>query len=151
MRAPPPTVVLYAEDDPDDQLLATMAYRDSGATGPLVFVRDGSEALEYLRRTGRHAGRDSTARPAIVLLDLNMPTMGGLETLEIMRADPKLSRVPVVILTTSGAVEDIDRCYEAGANSYVVKPSAFASLVRIFDRINGFWFQVSSLPREVPG
>lgn len=150
MKAAAPTVVLYAEDDPDDQLLATMAHRDSGAPGALVFVQDGSEALEYLRSTGRHADRTGGERVALLLLDLNMPTMGGLETLEIIRADPRLSRVPVVILTTSGAIEDIDRCYDAGANSYVVKPSAFASMVEIFDRINGFWFEVSSLPREGP-
>jgi CheY-like chemotaxis protein len=148
MRRRGPTAVLYAEDDPDDRLLAQMAHRDSGATSPLVFVDDGTEALEYLRGTGRHAGRVGP-RPGILLLDLNMPAMGGLETLAVIRADPDLRRIPVVILTTSGAVEDIDRSYDAGANSYVVKPSAFASLVQLFDGIYGFWFQVSSLPREV--
>ena len=149
MKRPQPSVVLYAEDDPDDRLLAEMAHRNSGATTPLVFVADGSEALEYLRGTGRHADRAGEPRPSIVLLDLNMPAMGGLETLGIIRADPLLRRMPVVILTTSGAVEDIDRSYDAGANSYVVKPSAFASLVQLFDGLYAFWFKVSSLPREV--
>ena len=149
MKRPLPSGVLYAEDDPDDRLLAEMAHRNSGATSPLVFVADGSEALEYLRGTGRHADRAGEPRPSILLLDLNMPAMGGLETLGIIRADPLLHRMPVVILTTSGAVEDIDRSYDAGANSYVVKPSAFASLVQFFEGLYGFWFNVSSLPREV--
>jgi two-component system response regulator len=145
-----PPVVLYAEDDPDDRLLAEIAHRDSGASGPLTFVADGAEALEFLRGTGRHAGREGQPRPALLLLDLNMPAMGGLETLAIIRADPVLRRTPVVILTTSAAVEDIDRSYDLGANSYVVKPSAFGSLVQLFDRLYAFWFEVSSLPREVP-
>lgn len=144
------TVVLYAEDDPDDQLLASMAHRVSGAPGPLVIVGDGAEAIDYLRGTGRQVDRAAAAHPALLLLDLNMPTMGGLETLAIIRADPRLRRLPVVMLTTSGAVEDIDRCFDAGANAYVVKPSAYARLVEVFNQIHAFWFQASSLPREVP-
>jgi CheY-like chemotaxis protein len=137
--------VLYAEDDPDDRLLAEMAHRHSGAGGRLVFVNDGVEALEYLRGAGRHADRQGKPRPSILLLDLNMPPLGGLETLAVIRADPLLQRLPVVILTTSGAVEDIDRSFAGGANSYVVKPSAFSSLVQLFDRLGGR-AQVSSGP-----
>ncbi len=149
MKHHEPGAVLYAEDDPDDRLLAELAHRDSGATSPLIFVSDGAEALEYLRGTERHQARAGTDRPAMLLLDLNMPGMGGLETLAAIRADPLLRRMPVVILTTSSAIEDIDRSYDAGANSYIVKSSAFASLVQLFDGLHRFWFQVSSLPREV--
>jgi len=140
--------VLYAEDDPDDRLLAEMAYRESGAANPIAFVADGEEALDYLRGTGRHAERADAPPPGIVLLDLNMPGMDGRETLRIIRADPALRRIPVVILTTSAAREDIIASYDAGANSYIVKPSAFSNLVQLFERLFGYWFDICSLPQE---
>jgi CheY-like chemotaxis protein len=149
MIAPTVPSVLYAEDDPDDRLLAEMAYRDSGAVSPLVFVGDGQEALEYLRHTGRHVDRGSLPRPGVVILDLNMPGTDGRETLRIIRADPFLRRIPVVILTTSAAEDDIASSYEAGANAYIVKPSAFGGLVHIFRSLSTFWFDVSSLAKEV--
>jgi CheY-like chemotaxis protein len=148
MTNPGPLTVLYAEDDPDDRLLAAMAHRDSGALNPLVFVADGEEALEYLRRCGRHADRVDTAQPGIVLLDLNMPGIDGRETLRVIRADPGLRRIPVVILTTSAAADDIALSYDAGANSYMVKPSAFGSLVDLFRLLCAYWFEVSSLAQE---
>lgn len=138
---------LYAEDDSDDRLLAAMAHRESGATNPLTFVGDGEEALEYLRVVGRHAGR-SLGRPGIVLLDLNMPGIDGRETLRIIRADPSLRSIPVVILTTSAAQADINTSYEAGANAYIVKPAGFRDLVRIFQSLSSFWFDISSLAKE---
>ena len=137
--------MLYAEDDPDDRLLATMAHRESGARNPLIFVADGAETLEYLRRTGRHADRSPRDTPGIVLLDLNMPGIDGRDTLRLIRADPLLHAIPVVILTTSGSPEDILASYAAGANSYLVKPSAFGSLVRMFDRLGGYWFETNTL------
>jgi two-component system response regulator len=149
MNAPAALSVLYAEDDPDDRLLAEMAHRDSGSVNPLVFVRDGEEAIEYLRHTGRHVGRGSLPRPGVVILDLNMPGIGGHETLGIIRADPFLRRIPVVILTTSAAEGDIVASYDAGANAYIVKPSAFGALVLIFSSLSTFWFDVSSLAKEV--
>jgi CheY-like chemotaxis protein len=140
--------VLYAEDDPDDRLLAEMAYRECGAVNPIAFVADGEEALDYLRGTGRHADRADAPPPGIVLLDLNMPGMDGRETLRIIRADPALRRIPVVILTTSAAREDITASYDAGATSYIVKPSAFSSLVQLFERLFAYWFEICSLPQE---
>lgn len=149
MTSSPPLTVLCAEDDPDDRLLATMAHRDSGVANPLVFVDDGIEVLEYLRASGRHADRADATRPGIVLLDLNMPGMDGFETLWAIRADPVLRRIPVVVLTTSNATEDIAASYGAGANSYIVKPSSFAGLVDVFTRLGGYWFGVCSLAGEV--
>jgi CheY-like chemotaxis protein len=149
MSNPAPLSVLYAEDDPDDRLLASMAHRDGGSVNPLVFVGDGEEALEYLRRTGRHADRPASLQPGIIVLDLNMPGIDGRETLRIIRADPHLRRIPVVILTTSSAADDIATSYDAGANSYIVKPSAFASLVHLFERMCGYWFEIGSLSAEV--
>jgi CheY-like chemotaxis protein len=141
--------ILYAEDDPDDRLLAEMAHRDSGAANPLVFVADGREALEFLRASGRHADRAGSRQPGIVLLDLNMPGIDGRETLRIIRADPVFHRIPVVILTTSTAQEDIATSYDAGANSYIVKPTGFSSLVHLFDRLCGYWFEIGSIAQEI--
>ena len=148
MNSPLARSILYAEDDSDDRLLAEMAHRDSGAVNPLVFVGDGGEALEYLRGTGRHADRAGAPQPGIILLDLNMPGMDGFETLQTLRADPFLRRIPVVILTTSAAVEDIAAGYDAGANSYIVKSSAFASLVALFELLCRYWFGTVSLGLE---
>jgi CheY-like chemotaxis protein len=148
VNTPTSLAVLYAEDDPDDRLLAEMAHRESGAAIPLVFVADGEEALEYLRRSGRHSNRTDGLQPGIVLLDLNMPRLDGGETVRIIKADPVLRHIPVVILTTSGAELDIARSYEAGANSYIVKPSGFGSLVHVFECLCDYWFGVSSIARE---
>jgi CheY-like chemotaxis protein len=143
-----PAAVVYAEDDPDDRLLAEMAHRDSRVVNPLVFVNDGEEALEYLRRTGRYADRPASLHAGIVLLDLNMPGIDGRETLRIIKTDPMLRTIPVVILTTSSAREDILASYQAGANSYIVKPSAFSGLVQLFDGLCTYWFEISSLAPE---
>jgi CheY-like chemotaxis protein len=144
---PAPLAILYAEDDPDDRLLAEIAHRESGVVNPLVFVTGGEEALEYLRHSGRHADRADAAQPGIVLLDLNMPGIGGRETLNLIKADRVLRRTPVVILTTSSAQVDIAASYDAGANSYIVKPSAFGSLVHLFDGLCTYWFDLNALAR----
>ncbi|MEO8229669.1 MAG: response regulator [Chloroflexota bacterium] len=149
MSNPAAPAILYAEDDPDDRLLAEMAHRESGAVNPFVLVADGEEALEYLRRTGRHADRTGAPQPGVILLDLNMPGIDGRETLRIIKADPFLRRIPVVILTTSTAEADIAASYDAGANSYLVKPSDFGSLVQLFDHLSRYWFEIGSLAKEV--
>jgi CheY-like chemotaxis protein len=143
-----PLAVLYAEDDPDDRLLAQIAHRESGVVNPLVFVADGEEALDYLRRSGQYADRPDTPEPGIVLLDLNMPGIGGRETLDLIKADRALRRTPVVILTTSSAQIDIAAAYDAGANSYIVKPSSFGSLVRLFEGLSAYWFDLNALSRD---
>jgi CheY-like chemotaxis protein len=148
MRRTAAAGILCVEDDPDDRLLVEMAHRDSGVVNPLTFVADGDEALEYLRRVGRYANRDDKEQPGIILLDLNMPGTDGRETLVIVKADPLLRRIPVVILTTSSARRDIAESYDRGANSYIVKPAAFAGLVRLFERLCDYWFEMGSLPPE---
>ena len=149
MNNPAGPAILYAEDDPDDRLLAKLAHHDSGAVNPLVFVQDGDEAMEYLRREGRHRDRGDEPQPGIVVLDLNMPGTDGWEALRMIRADPHLRRIPVVILTTSGTQGDIASSYDAGANSYIVKPSSFPSLVHLFESLCDYWFQINSLSKEV--
>ena len=149
MHEPAAPAILYAEDDPDDRLLAEMAHRDSGVANPLVFVGDGGEALEYLRCTGRHADRAGSPQPGIVLLDLNMPGMGGLETLRTMKTDSLLRRIPVLMLTTSASAEDVAACYDAGANSYSRKPTASAGFAAFFELLCRYWFGTVSLGIEV--
>lgn len=147
MINPASLAILYAEDDPDDRMLAEIAHRESGVVNPLVFVADGEEALDYLRRSGRYSDRTDSPQTGIVLLDLNMPGIGGRETLNQIKADRALRRTPVVILTTSSAQVDITASYDAGANSYIVKPSAFGSLVHLFDGLSSYWFDLNSLAR----
>ncbi len=148
MRSAAAAGILCVEDDPDDRLLVEMAHRESGVVNPLAFVADGDEALEYLRRSGRHASRADENQPGIILLDLNMPGTDGRETLVIVKADPALRRIPVIVLTTSSAPRDIAASYDNGANSYIVKPTAFAGLVRLFERLCDYWFESGSLPPE---
>jgi CheY-like chemotaxis protein len=142
--------LLYAEDDPDDRLLAKMAYRESGAPGQLVFVGDGEEALEFLRGTGRHAGRLDQTEPSVVILDLNMPGIDGREALRMIRADPQLRHIPVVILTTSAADGDIGASSRAGADGYIVKPRDFAGLVHIFTTLAMYSSKFISHAKDVP-
>jgi CheY-like chemotaxis protein len=149
MSVPAGQAILYAEDDPDDRLLAELAHRDSGAVNPLNFVRDGDEVLEYLRHTGRHQDVATAPQPGIILLDLNMPGTDGREALRMIRADPGMRRIPVVILTTSRAQGDIAASYDAGANSYIVKPSSFANLVHLFESVCDYWFQINSIAKEI--
>lgn len=149
MNDPAAPAILYAEDDPDDRLLAQMAHRDSGVSNPLVFVGDGKEALEYLRRTGRHTDRAGATQPGIVLLDLNMPRMGGLETLRTMKRDSLLRRIPVLVFSTSASARDIAACYDAGANSYSIKPVDSARFAAFFELLCRYWFGTVSLGLEV--
>ena len=148
MNGPAPRTILYAEDDADDRLLAEMAHRQSGVFNPMVFVRDGGEALEYLRGAGRHADRAGARQPGIVLLDLNMPGMGGLATLRTMKADSLLRRIPVLMLTTSASAGDIAACYDAGANAYTIKPTASAGFAAYFEVLCRYWFGAVALGLE---
>ena len=149
MSNPTAAAILYAEDDPDDRLLAEMAHRESGAVNPLVFVADGEEALEYLRRSGRHADRAGAvpaghhpARPehARDRRPGNPPDHQGR---------PRPAAHPGGDPDHVRRKGDIATSYDAGANSYIVKPSAFASLVQLFDRLCGYWFEIGSLAQEV--
>ena len=149
MNGPATRTILYVEDDPDDRLLAKMAHRESGVANPLMFVGDGGEALEYLRGKGRHADRAGGSQAGIVMLDLNMPGMGGLETLRTIKTDPLLRRIPVLVLTTSASTVDIAACYAAGANSYTIKPTASAGFVAFFQVLCRYWFGAVALGLEV--
>jgi CheY-like chemotaxis protein len=141
-----PIVILMAEDDADDRLLVKEALEESRVLNELRFVGDGEELLEYLRREGRYAGEGQAPRPGLVLLDLNMPRKDGREALREIKADPELRRIPVVVMTTSKAEEDIFRSYDSGASSYITKPVTFDRLVDLMKTMGQYWIEFVELP-----
>ena len=143
--------ILMADDDPDDRLLAEEAFEEARLVNTLYFVEDGEELMDYLYQRGTHSSAVTSPRPGLILLDLNMPKKDGREALREIKADPHLRRIPVVILTTSKAEEDILRTYDLGANSFIVKPVTFESLVDVIKDLTRYWFNIVELPSEKPG
>lgn len=143
---PKPIVILMAEDDADDRLLVREAFDESRLLNELRFVEDGEELMEYLRRQGRYASPDSSPRPGLILLDLNMPRMDGREALRAIKEDDDLRRIPIVVMTTSKAEEDIFRSYESGASSYITKPVTFERLVELMKALGQYWIEFVELP-----
>jgi len=142
-------VILLVEDNPDDAALTLRAFRKSNVLDQVVLARDGVEALDYLFATGSHAGRDPRAIPQLMLLDLKLPRMDGLEVLRRMRADERTRLVPVVILTSSREQQDMIDGYGLGANSYVQKPVDFARFVQAVEQIKLYWLMLNELPEMV--
>jgi CheY-like chemotaxis protein len=140
--------ILLADDDPDDRQLTRDAFAENRLVNMLHTVEDGEELMEYLRRQGRYADQKSTPLPGLILLDLNMPRKDGREALKEIKADPELRRIPIVVLTTSKAEEDILRTYDLGVNSYVTKPVTFKSLVELIKVLGRYWFEVVELPPD---
>jgi two-component system response regulator len=132
-------VILLVEDNPDDAELTLRAFRKSKILNEIVVVTDGVEALDYLFGTGAHAGRDAKAKPEVVLLDLKLPKIGGLEVLRRMRAEEQTRRIPVVVLTSSNEERDILSSYDLGANSFVRKPVDFAQIVDAAQQLGLYW------------
>jgi CheY-like chemotaxis protein len=150
MRRARATTILMADDDADDRDLTRDAIRQNQLNGELRFVEDGEELLEYLNRRGRYADPATSPRPGLILLDLNMPRMDGHEVLRALRADPALRRIPVIVLTTSSAEEDVLRSYELGANCFITKPGTFDRLVEVVRILDQHWLQTASLPHASP-
>ena len=141
-----PAVILLAEDDRGDQELTRRALEASKVRNDLRIVEDGEEALAYLFRRGKYKDPASSPRPDLVLLDLNLPRVDGREVLERVRADSKLRRLAVVVLTTSRQEEDILRSYELGCNSFITKPGAMEPFIRTIQDLEEYWFQTVILP-----
>jgi CheY-like chemotaxis protein len=135
--------ILCADDDEDDRLLTREALREGRLRNEVVFVGDGVELLRYLRGEGEFAGRE---RPGLVLLDLNMPRMDGREALREIKTDPALRAIPVCVLTTSKAEEDVVRAYDLGVNSFISKPVTFAGLVEAMRVFTEYWLSLVDLP-----
>ena len=132
-------IILLVEDNPDDVELTLRAFRKSNVANEVIVARDGAEALEYLFATGQYAGRDPDALPQVVLLDLNLPRVDGLEVLQRVRAHPKTKLLPVVILTSSTEERDLLSGYSLGANSYVRKPVDFEQFADSVKQLGLYW------------
>ena len=141
-----PVVVLMADDDADDRLLAKDAMVESNLGSELHFVENGEQLMDYLRRRGKYTDAAAAPRPALVLLDLNMPRKDGREALRELKSDPDLRKIPVVVLTTSRADTDVAKIYELGANSFISKPFQFEALVTVMKTLALYWFQTVELP-----
>jgi len=138
--------ILLVEDNPADVLMTRSAFEDFKITNTLHVVDDGVEALEFLRGQGAFAG---SPRPDLIMLDLNLPRMNGREVLAEIKADPELRHIPVVVLTTSRAEQDILEAYDLHANCYIVKPVGFVNFVEAIKSIKSYWFSLVTLPSEV--
>ena len=140
--------ILIADDDPDDRQLTREALAECRLANNVHFVEDGEQLLDYLHRRGDFQEFADAPLPGLILLDLNMPRKDGREALKEIKANPEFRRIPIVVLTTSKAEEDILRTYDLGVNSYVTKPVTFDSLVDTIKVLGKYWFEIVELPYE---
>ena len=143
---PAEKMILLVEDNPDDEALTMRALKQSKLANEIVITRDGNEALEFLFATGKYAGRDVSHTPAVILLDLKLPKLSGLEVLQQLRGDPRTRLVPVVVLTSSSEDEDMMRSYQLGANSYVRKPVIFGRFADAVSQLGLYWMLLNEPP-----
>jgi CheY-like chemotaxis protein len=143
MNVSKPIEILLVEDNPGDVRLTRESLRDAKVNNNMIVVGDGIEALACLRRQGQYA---HTARPDLILLDLNLPCMNGFEVLDAIKEDPGLKRIPVVVLTTSQAEQDIIQSYNLYANAYVTKPVDLEQFMKVIKAIEGFWLEIVKFP-----
>lgn len=140
-----PVAIVMADDDEEDRMLTRDAFSKGRLTNQLCCVEDGEELMLYLRREGRYSNPLSSPRPCLILLDLNMPRKSGREALVEIKADPDLRQIPVIVLTTSKAEEDIFRAYDLGASSFICKPVTFEALVEVVRKLYTYWFEIVEL------
>lgn len=143
-----PIVILMADDDADDRMLTRDALEESRVLNDLRFVEDGEELMEYLTRRGKYSNPEDSPRPGLILLDLNMPKKDGREALKEIKSDPNLRRIPVVVMTTSKAEEDVFRSYDFGASSFITKPVTFDRLVELMRTLGEYWVEFVELPDQ---
>jgi two-component system, response regulator len=139
-------IILLVEDNPNDEALTIRAFKKSKIANDVVVVHDGAEALDFLFGTGQYADRDLTVMPTVILLDLKLPKLDGLEVLERLRANPRTKLLPVVILTSSGEEQDILQGYNLGANSYLRKPVDFMKFISAIDQLGLYWLVLNEPP-----
>jgi two-component system, response regulator len=140
--------ILLVEDNPDDVALTKRALKKNNIANPVVVAKDGEEALDWLFGTGAHAGRNIDQPPAVILLDLKLPKVDGLEVLERIRKDPRTEVLPVVILTSSREQEDMLRSYKNGANSYIRKPVDFNDFIEAVRQLGLYWLVLNQHPNS---
>jgi len=139
-------IILLVEDNPDDEALTLRAFKKNNILNEVVVARDGAEALEYLFATGAYAGRDMSVMPQIILLDLKLPKVDGLEVLRRLRADERTKLLPVVILTSSKEEQDLINGYNLGANSYIRKPVDFCQFTEAIRHMGMYWLVLNEPP-----
>lgn len=141
-----PITILLADDDADDRMLTKEALAESRLANDLRFVEDGEQLMDYLHRRGKFASPQVSPWPGLILLDLNMPRKDGREALREIKSNPNLRHIPIVVLTTSKAEEDIYRTYDLGVNSFITKPVTFDGLVSVMRGLGRYWFEIVELP-----
>jgi len=141
------TRIMVVEDSPEDFEATARGFRKAGLKNPIIHCEDGDEALDYLHRRGKYEDPESSPRPTVILLDLNLPGTDGREVLADIKEDEELRSIPVVVLTTSNDKRDIEACYRAGANSYVQKPVHLDGFIEAIDRLKDYWLEISIVPR----
>ena len=147
MNAKPESItILMADDDEDDRLMTKEALEEARLANNIRFVEDGEELMDYLHHRGAYKGGGNAPRPGLILLDLNMPKKDGREALREIKADPHLRQIPIVVMTTSKAEEDIYKSYDLGVNSFVTKPVSFDGMVFVITTLAQYWFQIVKLP-----
>lgn len=146
MSISPQQTILLVEDSPEDFETTVRALRKTGLANPIQRCEDGDGALDYLRRLGNYAEAGAAPRPGIILLDLNLPGTDGREVLDLIKADPDLRQIPVIVLTTSSDERDVERSYAAGANSYIKKPVDLEGFMAAIQRLKDFWFETVIMP-----
>jgi len=139
--------ILLAEDDEDDYLLTSNAFKECQLLNTLNWVKDGEELMDYLLRKGKYDNPSTSPRPVIILLDLNMPKKDGRECLKEIKANPILRQIPVLVLTTSQADEDILKTYDLGASSFIRKPVDFEKFTNVITSLKKYWLEIVELPR----
>ena len=142
----PDKMILLVEDNPDDEVLTMRALKQSKLVNDVFVAHDGSEALDFMFGTGAHEGRDLSHMPTVVLLDLKLPKLSGLEVLQRLREDPRTKLIPVVVLTSSSEDEDMLRSYRLGANSYVRKPVIFGKFADAVSQLGLYWMLLNQPP-----
>ncbi len=145
-----PITILMADDDPEDQMMTKRAFTKNHLANDLRFVQDGEELMDYLLRRGRYNDPASAPMPGLILLDLNMPRKDGRQALTEIKATPELRCIPVIVLTTSRAEEDVLRSYDLGVNSFITKPVGFKDLVEAIGVFGQYWLSIVKLPRIEP-
>ena len=145
-RSKRPITILLVDDDEEDLVMAQEALRESRLGNDLRTTHDGEELMDYLLRRGQYADAADSPKPGLILLDLNMPKKDGREALAEIKANPELRKIPVIVLTTSKAEEDIFRTYDLGVNSFITKPVTFSGLVEAMRVVSQYWFEIVELP-----
>lgn len=140
--------ILIIEDSEDDYEATLRAFKRTNLHNPVFWCKSGQDALDFLTHTGVHKGETNSTKPGLILLDLNMPGLDGRKTLQHIKEDSALKKIPVIVLTTSSDERDIEACYQIGANTYVQKPVSFDGLIEAIKRLKEYWFEIALLPKE---